>query len=125
MTRETEEELRTRIRFLESILRNIGATLRQADISATEQTAASDLDERELLSALTPKAQRTLEYFLFGYRVPTIARLLHLSPHTIRNHLKAAFRQVGVHSQKELMEYLRRPSRSEVIQQDREETGSA
>ncbi len=64
MTRETEEELRTRIQFLESILRNIGATLRQADISATEQTAASDLDERELLSALTPKAQRTLEYFL-------------------------------------------------------------
>lgn len=125
MTRETEEELRARIQLLESILRNIGVTLRQADISSTEQTATSHLDESALLSALTPKAQRTLEYFLFGYRVPTIARLLHLSPHTIRNHLKAAFRQVGVHSQKELIEYLRRPSQSEVNQQDPGETGDA
>jgi len=67
MTRETEEEFRPRIQFLESILRDIDAKFGQAGVSSTERSTASHWDERELLGTLTPKAQRTLEHFLFGY----------------------------------------------------------
>ena len=40
---------------------------------------------------------------LCGYRVPLIARHLHLSPSTIRNQLCIAFRKLGVNSQQELI----------------------
>jgi DNA-binding NarL/FixJ family response regulator len=40
-------------------------------------------------------------------RVPEIARVMRLSPHTVRNHLKAVFRKLGVHSQSELIEWTR------------------
>lgn len=36
-----------------------------------------------------------------GRAVADIARELHLSPHTVRNHLKSAYRKLGVHSQAE------------------------
>lgn len=36
-----------------------------------------------------------------GRTVAEIAGELHLSPHTVRNHLKAAYRKLGVHSQAE------------------------
>ena len=40
---------------------------------------------------------------LRGERVPTIARDLFLSQSTVRNHLSAIYRRVGVHSQAELV----------------------
>jgi DNA-binding NarL/FixJ family response regulator len=51
--------------------------------------------EREILRAVSA-----------GQRVASIARLLGISPHTVRNHLKAIFRKVGVHSQLELLGHL-------------------
>ena len=36
-----------------------------------------------------------------------IASQLNLSQHTVRNHLKAVFRKLGVHSQSELVERYR------------------
>jgi DNA-binding NarL/FixJ family response regulator len=42
-----------------------------------------------------------------GERVPAIAKAIHLSPSTVRNHLSAVFRRFGVHSQGELISLLR------------------
>ena len=42
-------------------------------------------------------------------RVPAIARMLSISPGTVRNHLKRVFIQTGVHSQQELLQLLRQP----------------
>jgi DNA-binding CsgD family transcriptional regulator len=42
-----------------------------------------------------------------GDRVPTIAKQLHISPHTVRNHLKAMYRVFEVSNQSELIERVR------------------
>ncbi len=38
--------------------------------------------------------------------MPAISRRLSISPHTVRNHIKAMFRKFGVHSQAELVDRL-------------------
>jgi PAS domain S-box-containing protein len=58
------------------------------------------------LGTLSPREQEILELLLEGRRVPKIARRLHISPHTVRNHLQSIFRKVGVGSQAELIDTL-------------------
>jgi DNA-binding NarL/FixJ family response regulator len=56
--------------------------------------------------ALRDLSRRQLEILhrlLRGERVPTIARDLFLSRSTVRNHLSAIYRRLGVHSQAELL----------------------
>lgn len=59
---------------------------------------------------LTGREREILDELLRGYRVPAIARRLSISPYTVRNHLKSVFKKVGVQSQGELVEILRRGS---------------
>lgn len=60
------------------------------------------------LAAVSPREFEVLEYLLDGQRVSRIATHLHISTHTVRNHLKALFRKLGVHSQAELIGKCRR-----------------
>jgi len=53
---------------------------------------------------LSPQEWRIVQAILEGRRVASIARNLHLSEHTVRNHLKNIFRKVNVRSQAELVE---------------------
>jgi DNA-binding CsgD family transcriptional regulator len=66
--------------------------------------AGSTLDG---LGVLTRREKDVLQLLLEGHRVSSIARRLHLSPQTVRNHLKAIFRKLGAHSQVELIDSLR------------------
>jgi PAS domain S-box-containing protein len=59
------------------------------------------------LEGLSPREREVLAHLVSGERVPTIAKKLHISPHTVRNHLKSIFRQVGVSNQSELIERIR------------------
>jgi DNA-binding NarL/FixJ family response regulator len=52
---------------------------------------------------LTAREQRVLDLLLQGFRIAHIADTLHLSRHTVRNHLKAIFGKLDVHSQAELI----------------------
>jgi DNA-binding CsgD family transcriptional regulator len=56
---------------------------------------------------LTPRECEILDLLLEGWRVQSIAETLYLSVHTVRNHLKAIFRKLGTHSQKDLIEMVR------------------
>jgi DNA-binding NarL/FixJ family response regulator len=59
------------------------------------------------LEDLTPRQKEVVNRLLRGERVSEIARAMYLSPSTVRNHLAALFRKVGVHSQSEFLELLR------------------
>jgi DNA-binding CsgD family transcriptional regulator len=63
------------------------------------------------LEDLTDRQQEILKRLLDGDRVTTMSRGMHLSASTIRNHLSALYRKVGVHSQAELIEHLHAASR--------------
>jgi DNA-binding NarL/FixJ family response regulator len=85
----------------------------------TLERLASDLEEFGIVthSSANPEIQANLhnlsrrEWEIVRQlrahrRVGTIARSLHLSEHTVRNHLKSVFRKLGVHSQEELLKVL-------------------
>jgi len=52
---------------------------------------------------LSDREAQVVRLLLSGHRVPRIARQLHLSASTIRNHLSMVYRKLGVNSQQELI----------------------
>jgi PAS domain S-box-containing protein len=60
-----------------------------------------------VLGSLSPKRQEIVERLQAGARVPSIAQAMYLSQSTVRNHLSAVFRELGVSSQEELLLLLR------------------
>ena len=64
------------------------------------------IDHPDLVS-LTDREREVLVHLVAGQRVPAIAAELHISQHTVRNHLKSIYRQLGVGNQSELIEYVR------------------
>jgi DNA-binding CsgD family transcriptional regulator len=59
-----------------------------------------DLPEARL-AALRPREATVLELYADGRSVDEIASLLVISPHTVRTHIKLAFRRLGIHSREE------------------------
>ena len=58
------------------------------------------------LRGLSTRQGEVLRRLLRGERVPNIARELFVSQSTVRNHLSAIYRRLGVHSQTELLAHL-------------------
>ncbi len=61
------------------------------------------------VNLLTPRERDVVALLMEGRRVSSIARLLYVSPQTVRNHLKSIFRKLGAHSQADLLDWLRGP----------------
>jgi DNA-binding NarL/FixJ family response regulator len=61
----------------------------------------------EPIDSLSAREREIVELLANGARVITIAQRLELSPHTVRNHLKSAFRKLKLRGQHELFEYWR------------------
>lgn len=55
---------------------------------------------------LTPREREVVRLLRANRRTDMIASSLGLSRHTVRNHLKAVFRKLGVHSQSQLLQHL-------------------
>ncbi|MFY9586784.1 MAG: LuxR C-terminal-related transcriptional regulator [Actinomycetota bacterium] len=84
-----------------------------AEILAAGVLPAADaerhLPESGELAKLPPHQWEITVRLVNGERVPAIAKAMHLSPSTVRNHLATVYRRFGVHSQGELIARLRRP----------------
>lgn len=83
---------------LEGELAVLGEVLMPRLQAAVEDALASDAGVGEL----TEREVEVFLAFLDGADVATLARTLHLSPHTVRNHLRAVREKLDVPSQKEL-----------------------
>jgi DNA-binding CsgD family transcriptional regulator len=74
-------------------------------VAAAETRREPERDER--FARLTPREWEIARRIAAGDRVLLLAELLHISPNTVRNHLKSIFRKVGVHSQTQLVKSVR------------------
>jgi two-component system nitrate/nitrite response regulator NarL len=92
-------ETRKAARMLDS-LRSVlgdGGTLAQIARRASNPTNGHAAD------SLTPREREIVGALSSGQRVGAIAGRLGVSEHTVRNHLKAVYRKLDVHSQVELL----------------------
>jgi two-component system, response regulator PdtaR len=115
--RESERELKRSLRHgdelaaatarLESRLRKI------AEAIGVEPPAGVGADSdlpgplQARLAGLSRREREVLDRLREGQRVASIARGLSVSPFTVRNHLRALFRKLDVHSQEELLDLIR------------------
>lgn len=83
-------------------------------VGVAELPAGDTLPE---LADLSSRQWETVTRLLSGQRTPAIAEAMYVSQSTVRNHLSAVFRKLGVHSQQELIDRFRgrtdEPSSSE------------
>lgn len=96
----SERRLQERIGRLEACFGELASTL---ELVARNENSipASPITGLELLSR---REREVLDQLLANRRVAAVARQLHISPHTVRNHLKSIFRKLEVNSQSELLE---------------------
>jgi DNA-binding CsgD family transcriptional regulator len=103
---------------LREAARSLGASLANVDRSEKRlrnhslMLARATTDEpaevpEDLLAALRPREATVLELYARGRGVDEIASMLVISPHTVRTHIKLAFRRLGVHSREEAAELVR------------------
>jgi DNA-binding CsgD family transcriptional regulator/PAS domain-containing protein len=91
-----------RVSRLEGHLWRIAVEVQSAGITDLPRSGQSWLADPALLG-LSRRQSEILRSLARGQRVPAIARELFLSQSTVRNHLSAIYRKIGVHSQSELL----------------------
>ena len=83
-----------------------------ADVDGLSSTATRDVEARistcdpailSRISSLSEREREVLTLIASGVRVSRVAEHLFISKFTVRNHLKAIFRKMDVHSQEELI----------------------
>lgn len=101
----TAQGLNFRARQLQHTLQRIADALEECSI-VTTYAASQDPYILKDLPNLSHRQWEILRLLRANQRVGTVARRLHISPHTVRSHLKSIFQKLGVHSQEELLERL-------------------
>ncbi len=61
---------------------------------------------------LSPREREVVAALLRHGRVARVATALHISPHTVRNHVKAIYQKLGVHSVAELFDHVHQARRA-------------
>jgi len=74
---------------------------RRSRVGVVDDSYASTV---AMFSTLSKREADVLRCLMGNQRVPAISRTLSIAPNTVRNHLKAIFAKLGVHSQAELLE---------------------
>jgi DNA-binding NarL/FixJ family response regulator len=96
---EPVAEDESRVAELEAALGSIRSTLNSLGIGGPTESDG----RHELPASLTVRQHEVTELLLAGMRESEIAKALFISEHTVRNHKKAAFRALDVHSMTELL----------------------
>jgi DNA-binding NarL/FixJ family response regulator len=96
-----------RVVELEQRLRRIAREIEAAGV-VSRLGRLPDAETLPGLEDLTSRQWEVATRLARGERVSEIARGMYLSPSTVRNHLANLFRKVGVHSQSEFLDLLRR-----------------
>jgi DNA-binding NarL/FixJ family response regulator len=95
--RATEDQLLELTASLRESLARVGVKLgQQADLSM------SALPDR-IAALLSPREGEVLLAFRAAPKIAEVAARLHISPHTVKNHIKAIFRKLEVTSQAEML----------------------
>lgn len=95
-----------RAKELEDHLQRIAREVEAAGIASRSRLLPTSLQLPEL-SALTSREYEIVVLLAAGHRVDGLAKELYLSQSTVRNHLSAVFRKLGVRSQSDLLSKLR------------------
>jgi DNA-binding CsgD family transcriptional regulator len=83
-------------------------TLRKHSLAMARAAVLEPPDVPEaMLETLRPREATVLELYADGRSVDDIAGVLVISPHTVRTHIKLAFRRLGIHSRAEAAELVR------------------
>lgn len=90
-----------------STLHRIALELQSISLSASVGAVTTLPLQHPDLEDLSPRESEVLALLVTGERVPAIATRLHISPHTVRNHLKSMYRKLDVGTQSELIERIR------------------
>jgi DNA-binding NarL/FixJ family response regulator len=98
---------RARVAALEQGMQRIADLVKELGL-VTPDAGQHRPEVEAILRQLSARERQIVELLLASRRVPGIASTLGISPHTVRNHLKAVFRKLGVHSQEALLELLRK-----------------
>jgi DNA-binding NarL/FixJ family response regulator len=78
--------------------------LQEMGLNGKQQVRVLPVELRAALQQLSRREREVLRLLLANKRTRTIAKTLFISPQTVRNHLRAIFSKLGVHSQIELLE---------------------
>jgi len=87
-------------------LQRIAMELQSISVATAAPGTVVPLNHADLAD-VSPRELEVLSLLVGGDRVPSIAKLLHISQHTVRNHLKSIYRKVGVGTQDELIKRVR------------------
>lgn len=106
------KKLREYVSFLDRLLAVVevaaglppGGTLSR-HASPTVSASSPVHGDGRVKTGLSAREVEIVKHIASGVSVNTTARELGISPHTVRNHLKACFRKAGVHTQIELVNY--------------------
>lgn len=100
------EDLRERVAVLERRFRRIAQEVEAAGFVAGAQRPP-DVADQPGLAELSARQWEIVARLVSGERVPGIAQAMFVNQSTIRSHLSAIYRRLGVHSQAELLALLR------------------
>ena len=103
-------QMRTRVARMESALHRIASELALIGMDRSFQVDRLNPSELAGFKSLTKRETEVLRAIVTGDRVRTIAKTLNLAPNTVRNHLKSIFIKLGVRSQVDLVEKLKKRS---------------
>jgi DNA-binding CsgD family transcriptional regulator len=102
---EQEERLSDVAVQLAAILRSVDRKTKTLDrhsaLLAHEALSDQSVAPSPVLEPLRPRERAILALYTEGMSAEEIGRILFISPHTVRTHVKNAFRRLGIHSREE------------------------